>query len=161
RETVLRTVSGPKLSLNPDDFFDLWDVTNRAYDLREVVTAVDLQGEVQQGRGADVVLHGEVDDVGVGLGDFRRESAEYTASVERGDVQPGGEVAGGAVVPGDRHPAFGFAGALTLCDRALRHVYDQAVAQAYTANNGVARQRAATGGQLYRLTFIAVDQNWG
>ena len=130
-----------------------------ADDLGQMFAAVDLHHQVEQGGGRGFVGHGQLDDIGIGFGDFCCQTAQDAAFVLQGQFQACRQVPCRVRPPDDRNPAFRFTGALACGHRAVEHVHHQAMAQPDAADDGVAWQRTTARGQLDRLAFVAMNDD--
>ena len=125
-------------AFDADDLLHLRHVPNGADDLRQMLAAVDLDGQVQGHRGHRVVVHRDVHDVRVGSRDFRRQASQHAALIAGDDVQARGQVLGGVCVPAHIDPAFGFAQALARGHGAVGGMHHQPMAHAHARHDRVA-----------------------
>ena len=127
----------------------------RAHDAREVLAVPHFQDEMHRGKHGAVVPHGDGIDVRARVGDLGSHLGEHPALVLHRDVDRRLEQARGARVPLHVDPLLRLVLARAQAGDAVGAVHHQPLALLDPADDRIARNRPAAGGELYRHPFGA------
>ena len=101
-----------------------------------------------------------MDDVGIGFADLRCNARQYAPLVLYQDEDATIETAVQVGAPDHFDPAIRFLRALALCKLTIGTVHHQSLVALELTDDAIARNRLATGCQIYEHAFAAIDRHW-